>query len=490
MAIRTDILIIGGGAAGASIARELSRYEIDVLIVEKEPDFVFGMTKGTHSFVHCGLPGKDTPLMDELTLKGNSMFTELCEELDVPYKEIGKLLIALDEEEMKLIKKQKEAGDKAGVSGLEILEGKELKEMEPRMSKDVVGALYTPTTGIISPWEYVLALIENARYNGIKTKVNTEVLDIKIREDNMYRFLVNTDRDDIECRYILNCAGLNAEKISDMVKKNDYTLKLIKEERYVLDEEIETCEHLVRSVKTGDFLSPTKKERNRRFSNIILGQTVEVVDSAEDIGTTCSGFNKIISFAKKVFPETYRRDVITGFAGVVPLNNSGSDYIIGPKESEPNFIDVVLAGGVGVTASPAVAKKVKNILLEQGVILKEKDKFEPYRSKIVEFRNLSRKEKDEIIENDERYGHIVCRCETVTEGEIVEAIKRGATTLDGIKFRTRAGMGRCQGGFCTPKVLKIMARELGISVTDLTKKGDNSILLPYKTKEILYEGEI
>jgi glycerol-3-phosphate dehydrogenase len=489
MAIKTDVLIIGGGATGASIARELSRYKINVLVVEKEPDFIFGMAKGTHSFIHCGLPGNNTPLMDELVFKGNSMFNEICEELDIPYKTIGKLLIALNEEEMTLLEKQKEVADKAGVPGLEIIDQKRLKEMEPQISDEVIGALYTPTTGIVSPWEYVLALIENAQFNGVKAKLDTEVLDISIKENDDFKFLVNTNKEDIKSRYIINCAGLYADKISSMIGENEFALKLIKEERYVLDEDVQICKHLVRSVKTGDFISPTKKEIHHEFSNILLGQTVEVVNSRSNTSTSREGINKIGTFARKIIPDLNMRDVIRGFAGIVPINKDANDYIIMPKKNEQDFINVVLAGGLGVSASPAVAKRVINILIEQGLTLKEKDNFKSSRSKIVEFRNLSREEKDEIIKKDERYGHVVCRCETVTEGEIVEAIKRGATTLDGVKFRTRAGMGRCQGGFCTPKVLKIMARELGVNVTELTKKGNKSELLPYKTKEIILKEE-
>jgi len=478
-----DVVIVGGGIAGTSIARELSQYKLNVILIEKEIEVGFGVTKATHSFIHCGLPEQNAPLLNKLVLEGNAMFDQITRELDVPFIRIGKLFVVTDKNEIKILEEKKKQGEVAGVPGLRIVNAKELKRMEPNITNNAVAALYTPTTGIVSPWGLVIALAENAVENGVKIMADTKVTGISIRDN--YALTVESTKGSITTRFVLNAAGLFADEIAKMVGENDFNMIPIKQERYILDERVTgLVNHLVRSPITGDFVSPTKKEVAPILSNVILGYTSEKVKDKYDVATSRKGFNRVINFAKQMVPSISAKDIIASFAGLVPLNSRTEDYIIGPYEKVPGFINVIL-GGSGVSAAPAVAKYVVKILIDEGLNLVKKQNFNPFRKGIPEFRELSDEEKKALIEKDPRYSHVVCRCETVTEGEIIEAIKRGARTLDGIKYRTRAGMGRCQGGFCKPRVIKILAQELKIPVTEVTKKGGDSRILLFQSKDML-----
>ena len=479
-----DIIIVGGGVAGTSIARELSRYKIDVILLEKEKELCFGVTKGTHSFIHCGLPDKGTPIMNRTVLEGNYLLGNLAKELNIPFRRIGKLLVVFDDEDIDILKQKFDDGKKAGVPGIKILGRDEVLKIEPNITPKVQGALYTPTTAIISPWELVFALAENAKANNINIMLDTNVKEIHVDEKNIFK--LETNKGTLKCRILVNAAGLYSDEIASMVGINKFQMIPIKEERIIIDEAYSSMvTHLVRSPITWDFVSPTIKEINaKQNNNLILGFTVEKVADKTDTRTTPAGYERVVGFAKKVFPFIDPKTIIKSFAGLVPTNTLTNDYIIGPDKDVPNFINAVL-GGSGVSASPSVAKMVVSIIRQSGLNLEKKKLFNPERKPIVSFRGLSEKDKDKIISKDKHYGHVVCRCETVTEGEIIEAIRRGARTLDGVKYRTRAGMGRCQGGFCSPRVIKILARELNIPVTEVTKKGGNSRILLYKSKELL-----
>ena len=478
-----DVIIIGGGVTGTSIARELSQYQVDVILLEKEKELCFGVTKATHSFIHCGLPEKGAPILNKTVLEGNALFSSLTKELDVPFARIGKLLIVREGEDISFLEKIKREGEKVGIPGIKVLTRKQIMDMEPNITKKVVAAVYTPTTAIVSPWELVFALAENAKDNGVNILLDTEVKAINLVDKDGFDLITN--RGSFKCKFLINAAGLFADKVASMVGLGDFKMIGIKEQRFVLDEKLSgMVNHLVRSPLSWDFVSPTKKELGVGNNNIILGFTVEKVEDKNDITTTFEGFKRVINFAKEVFPFISEKDIITSFAGLVPLNTKTNDYIVEANKKIPTFINVIV-GGLGVSASPAVAKMAVKILNQQGLKLIKKPKFKHRRKAIINFRSLSEEGKDDIISTDKLYGHVVCRCETVTEGEIVEAIKRGAKTLDGIKYRTRAGMGRCQGGFCSPRVVKILARELKIPVTEVTKKGDDSRILLFKSKELL-----
>jgi len=482
-ASESDVIIIGGGVAGTSIARELSKYQIDVVLLEKEKELCFGITKATHSFIHCGLPETGNPLRNKLVLEGNRMFDQLAKELDVPFSRIGKMLTVMQEEDSNVLGKIVREAKRAGVPGVKILKRNEIKAMEPNITEKVKTAVYTPTTALVSPWELIFALAENAQNNGINIIFNTEVKTIKITDGNIFNLI--TDKGWFKCKFLINAAGLFADEIAAMVGAGSFKMVPIKQERYILDEKLSNMvNHLVRSPLSGDFVSPTKKELGKENNNIILGYTVQKVDDKDDTTTSSEGFKRVFSFAKKIFPFISTKDLIVSFAGLIPLNTRTTDYVIESDEKIPTLINAVL-GASGVSASPAVAKMIVKKLHQQGLKLIYKSKFKAKRRAIIEFKNLSQKEKKNIISKDKRYGHVVCRCETVTEGEIVEAIRRGARTLDGIKYRTRAGMGRCQGGFCSPRVIKILARELNLPETQVTKKGDDSRILLFESKQLL-----
>ena len=480
-----DVLIVGAGIAGTVVARELSKYKLKVILVEKQTEVGFGVTKATHSFIHCGLPEQNAPLLNRLVLTGNTIFDELTGDLDVPFERIGKLLLVMRESDLKILEEKKKQGDSARVPGLRIVKAKELKEMEPNLTNDVVAALYTPTTGLVSPWGLVIALAENALTNGVQIELDTKVMGIQL--GSKHTLVVETNKGSITTRFVINAAGLFADEIAKMVGQDDFNMVPLKQERYILDEKIsELVYHLVRSPITGDFVSPTKKELAPIRSNTILGFTAEKVKNKHDITTSRKGLQRVFGYAKKIVPSVSAQDVITSFAGLVPLNDRTADYIIEPFKKVPGFINVVL-GGSGVTASPAVAYFVRDLLAKEGLEFIRKSDFNPQRSGIAEFREMPDTEKQVLMAQDPHYSHVVCRCETVTEGEIIEAIRRGARTVDGVKYRTRAGMGRCQGGFCGPRVVQILARELHIPVTQVTKKGQNSHLLFFENKQLLRE---
>jgi len=448
----------------------------------------FGVTKSTHSFIHAGLPDSGTPLTNKLVLEGNAMFDQLTSELDVPFTRIGKLFVVMKKNEVEILKKKKEDADAAGVPGVRIVNSKELRAMEPNLTKEAVAALFTPTTGLVSPWELVIALSENAMENKVEFMLNAKVTGISVPRD--HTFVINTTRGSVTSKFLINAAGLFADDIAKMVGEDDFSMVPVKQERSILDERVtDLVNHLVRSPITGDFVSPTKKELKAKKSNVIIGYTSEKIEDKNDVSTSREGFQRVFNFAKRMFPAFSTKDIITSFAGLVPLNTRTNDYIIEASKKVPGFINAIL-GGSGVGASPAMAKLIAEILADCGLKLVPKQDFNPYRKGIPDFRELPDDQKEALITENPQYAHVVCRCETVTEGEIVEAIRRGARTLDGIKFRTKAGMGRCQGGFCTPRVVQILARELGVPVTKITKREDNSQLLLFKNKGGERQNEI
>jgi glycerol-3-phosphate dehydrogenase len=462
---------------GTAVARELSRYQLNVLVLEQGPDVCCGSSKATSAIVHSCFHEKPGTLKAILGVKGNAMFPSLCKLLDVPFNRIGSLLIASNEDDLKILEFKKEQGEKNGISGLKIIGQKELFAMEPNISSEAIGALYAPTGGIVSPYELAIALMENAQENGVKLETDSPVKSIKWDKDG---WLIETTKARIESKYVINSAGFNADTIAAMAGDDSFKVIPYKGEEYLLDRNKgNLVKHVIETASLGVIAVPTP------HGNIMLG-TTRIETTKHDFDTTLQGLEHIIGNVKKILPTISKKDIITSFAGLRSINNITEDFIIGASEKADNFINVSI-GSPGVYATPAIAEMVMNILREMGAVLKEKAEFKSDRKGIVDFKTLSSTEKDQLIKKDSRFGHVVCRCETVTEGQIVEAIRRGARTLDGVKYRTRAGMGRCQGGFCTPRVLRIMSRELGVSVTELTKKGGQSIILPYKIKELLEE---
>lgn len=469
---------------GTAIARKLSKYMLKIIVLEKESDVCFGTSKATTALVHTGYQEKSGTLKRNLISKGHTMMKQLCAELDVPFRIIGRIdNIAFDDRGLKKIEELKKVGDEDGFKTMSIVVGDEILKLEPILKDNIKGALYIPEYGIVSPYELVIALMENAIDNGARLFLNYPVIDIS-RDAEHNLWVVKTPKDTINCQCIINSSGIFADHVSNMAGAETYEIKPEKGEEYVFDTHCklsQSIKHII--VGAGGLLFPTT------HGNAIMG-TTRVMTNRDDLDTTTDGFNQIFNNISKLVKGLNKKDIITSFAGLRAQNNKTDDYIICPSDKVPFFVHVSV-GSPGFAASPAVAEMVEGILLNHYHIPAHENKsFNPYRKAIPVFRELSQEKKEELIKLDERYGHIVCRCETITEGEIVEAINRGARTLDGIKYRTRAGMGRCQGGFCTPRILNILARELHVSVTELTKKGNNSTLLPYQTKQLYFlEGE-
>lgn len=474
-----DVAIIGGGITGCAIARELSKYDVSVVLIEKEEDVAAGgATKANSAIIHAGYDPVPGTLKARLNVLGNAMYGELTEKLDIPFKRIGSLVLAFNSEERMMLNELYRRGQENGVPGLKIIESHELKEMEPNVSDDAVAALYSPTAGIICPYEAAIAFYENARENGVDFVFDSKVISIK-KEDC---FIVETTSGTIKALYVVNAAGVYADEISKMAGAEEFKIVPRRGEYVLLDKsQGNIVNHVIFQTPTrygkGILVSPTVD------GNLIVGPNAVDIGNKEENITTQKGLDEVVEGARKSVPGFDLRDRITNFAGIraVPLNG---DFIIGHSSKIYGFINVAGIESPGLTAAPAIAVEVREILSKAGLKLVKKDDFIDTRT-VVRFRDLNFQERAELIEKDPRYGKIICRCETVTEGEIVDAIKRGARSVDAVKRRTRAGMGRCQGGFCSPRVAEILSKELHIPMDKVTKSGDGSYMLVGRIKETL-----
>jgi len=474
--LSTDIVIVGGGIAGTAIARELSQYQLKIVLAEKEADVSFGSSKASTAIIHPGLPVAGAPLKSETLIKGNLIFPKLCEELDVLFKKVGELTIATTKEEIPVLEETKEKGRANGVPGLEIIRKEKIFELEPYVCKKAIAALWAPTAGLVNPFDITIALMDNAAENGVRFFFNEKVIDI-LRENSS--LVVKTTSGCINTRFVINAAGLFADEVAAMIGADDFSIVPHKGQEIIFDKKVGyLVNRPIFPTAPWILVIPTVE------GNIMAGTSYEKVESKTDLATTDEGCSQILANAQKSVPALSEKDIIRSFAGLRAMNTRTADYIIEASSKVPEFINVVF-GSPGITSAPAVAKRVTQILAEQGLRLIKKPDFNPHRHRISRFVDSSDSKKMAMFTKDKLYGHVVCRCETVTEGEIVEAIRRGARTLDGIKYRARAGMGRCQGGFCSPRVIKILARELKIPVTEITKKGDDSRILLFQSKQLL-----
>lgn len=474
-----DVAIIGAGVIGASIFRELTKYDLKVTVLEKENDVSMGTSKANSAIVHAGYDPKVGTLMAKYNVKGNEMFEDLCKELSVPFKRNGSLIIAFSEEDMETVKNLYENGNKIGVKGLQILSKEEVLEKEPNLSHDIVGALYAPTGGIVGPYEYTIALMENAVSNGGELKLRSEVKNI-VKENDIFK-ITTTDGKVIEAKYVINAAGVHADEIHNLIAKESFKIIPRKGEYFVMDK---TQGKLVSSTI---FQCPSKLGKGILVTptvhgNLLVGPDAQDIEDKEDKSTAAERLDYIRETSKRTTDKVNFRESIRNFAGLRATPDRG-DFIVEEAEDVKNFIDVAGIKSPGLSSAPAIAEDVVKILNGCGLELKENKNFNPRREEIV-FMELSPEEKAEVIKKDPRYGKIICRCESITEGEIVNAIHRsfGSITLDGVKRRCRPGMGRCQGGFCGPKVQEIIARELNIPMEDIYQEKDGSYILVGKTK--------
>jgi len=464
-----DVVIIGGGVIGTSIARELSRYKLKAAILEKEEELAFGVSKSNSGIIHPGTQNPVNSLKGRLCVQGNALTRKMSKELGIDFKEVGELIVAFNEEDrLKLVQLKNEA-EALGVPRLRVVDRAWLRRNEPNLSHEVAAALYAPTAGIISPYRWAYDLAENAGKNGVEIYELTKAE--KIVSMNGEGFEVHTSRGAYRARFVINAAGLFADDISRMVGIDDFKIRPRKGEEFILDKKKENItNHLI-------FPLPSKNSKGvlvikTSDGNPMIGPTAEDVDSKVEVSTSDEGFKKVLSSVQRLVPSISGNDVIAYFAGLRPA--SGEDFIIRHEAIVPGFINVAGIQSPGLTAAPAIALMVLRILKKNGLSLKKKLFFHTHRKKEIRLFNIPLSKTKRLIKKDPSYGDIVCRCEMVSAKEVTDAIKHGAKTLDGIKFRTRAQSGRCHGSFCTTRLMKILAEEAGKRPVEITKRGKGS----------------
>ena len=471
-----DVAVIGAGITGSAIARRLSRWQLRVALIDGAADVAMGASRANSAIVHAGYDCPPGSLEAELNVKGNEMYTQWCAELDVPLIRCGSFVAAFSEEEAETVKALYERGLKNGVPGMRIISGDEAREMEPMLSKECVCALFAETGGITCPYEMTIACAENARKNGVEWLMEHPVSAIKANENG---FVVSAGGEDIFAKRVVNAAGLFSDDVARMIGDDSFSVHARKGEYMLMDRSAQTPKIVI-------FQTPSKMGKGILVSptvdgNSFAGPTAVEQDDKYDTSVSPEGIRELQTMARKSTPGIDFRNVITSFAGLRAQPSTG-DFIIRPSEKDPRFIHAAGICSPGLTSAPAVAELVEKLVAESGVELVEDPGYDPTRSHIRAFRHMTEEQKAAAIAEDPRYGRMICRCETITEAEIVEAVKRGARTLDGVKRRTRAGMGRCQGGFCSPRVMEIISRETGIPMEKLTKFGGGSYLLADKTR--------
>lgn len=473
-----DVAIIGAGVIGSSIFRELTKYNLKVIVLEKEKDVSMGTSKANSAIVHAGYDPKEGTLMAKYNVAGNEMFEDLCKELSVPFRRNGSLILAFDEEDMKTVKGLYENGTKVGVKGLRILGKDEVLEMEPNLSEEIKGALYAPTGGIVGPFEYTIALAENAVENGGELKLKKEV--VSIEKNDTFR-IATQDGEVIETKFVINAAGLYADKIHNLICKESFKIIPRSGEYFIMDKsQGNVVRHTIfqcpSKLGKGVLVTPTV------HGNLLVGPDARDIEDKEDLGTIGEGLDAIRETSMRTTKKINFRESIRNFAGL-RANPDTEDFIVEENDEVKGFIDVAGMKSPGLSSAPAIALGVVDILEKAGCKLEKKENFMAKREQI-HFMQLSAQEKAELIKKNPQYGRMVCRCESITEGEIVDAIKRsfGVLSVDGIKRRCRPGMGRCQGGFCGPRVQEIIAREYNVPLENVVLEKDNSYILVGKTK--------
>ena len=473
-----DVIVIGAGVMGAAVSRELSKYKLNIMVLDKENDVSNGTSKANSAIVHAGYDAKEGTLMAKYNVLGAGMYESLCKEIGAPYKNVGSYVLAFSEEERKHIEKLYQRGLTNGVPQMEILEKDEILRREPNINKNVVAALYAGSAGIVGPWEFTIKLLENAALNGTEVLVDAEVSNIEKLQDG-YKVILKDGRS-FETKVVINAAGVYADKINDMVSKNHFDIHPRIGEYYVLDKVQGKLTNSVLfqcPIIMGKGILVTKTVHG----NIMVGPTAEDVESKDYVGTTTHGLDDIRRQAEKTISGINYRDSIRNFTGIRAESSTG-DFIIGEVSDAPNFFNIAGTKSPGLSSAPAIGVDVAKMVVEKlGAIKKEE--FKQNRPQI-HFIELSPEEKAEVIKKDPRYGRIICRCESITEGEIVDVIHRmvGARTVDGVKKRCRPGTGRCQGGFCGPRVQEILARELGKKLNEIVLDKKGAYILTTETK--------
>ncbi|MGB4658604.1 MAG: NAD(P)/FAD-dependent oxidoreductase [Mobilitalea sp.] len=475
-----DIVIIGAGVAGSFVARELAKYELKVLIVDKDNDVGNETTSANSAIIHAGYDPEPGMLKGKFNVLGNLMYDQICEELDVPFKRCGSLVIGFNDADRIKITELYENGRKNNVPGMRIIEKEELLQMEPNINTEAVCALLAPSAGIISPWELTIALAENAVDNGVELKLETKVEDIKKVD---FGFVVITDKGEFETRYVINCAGVYADRINNMVAEPTFEIHPRRGNYYVMDNEIkDVVNHVI-------FQCPTKEGKGvlvtpTVYGNFMVGPDSLEIEDKEGNATDAKELEYVREASKLTTKVIPFNKIIRVFAGLRASSSTTNDFIVGEAKGVKGFINIAAFDSPGLSSIPAVADFVVGLVKELNGDLKEKKDFHPNRRKVIRFNELTDEEKSKLIKENPAHGNIICRCEIVTEAEIIDCIHRsaGARSVKGVKKRCRPGAGRCQGGFCGPRVLEILARELNIDNLEVPYDGTKSYILSRPTK--------
>ncbi len=477
-----DCLIIGAGVVGAATARELSKYDLKIAVLEKGTEVCQGTSKANSAIVHGGYDATHGTLKAKLNVRGEKLFETLSKELNIPFDKCGSLVLAFNEEDEKKLQELYENGLKNGVEGLKIIDKDEILMMEPHVSKEVTKALYCSEAGIVCPFNATFAFIENAMDNGVELFLDEKVIEIEKNNDSI---LVRTEKgSEFQTKILINSAGLYSDEIARLAGDTEFTVKPRRGEYRILDKKVsDIVKHVI-------FTTPTKAGKGVLVSptvhgNIIVGPTSDPVEDKEDTRTTDSGISKVDEVARKLVPELALNETIRLFSGLRASISQG-DFLIYESKNIKGMINLGGIDSPGLASSPAIAEEVRDFV-SRHLDLVEKKNFIKEREAIPHFNDLSDVEKEEILKKNPNYKRIICRCEMITEGEIIEAIHRnaGARTVDGIKRRVRPGSGRCQGGFCGPRILEILSRELGIPVEEVLKEGQGSNIVIGRTKGVL-----
>jgi glycerol-3-phosphate dehydrogenase len=467
--LKTDVLIIGGGIVGVSLAHEFAKYQLEVALLEKEAELSFGVSKANSGIVHTGFQSDPGALKTRLAVRGNVLYKELAKALDFPLVPVGELVVAFPGE-LEGLKRMKEVGELLGIPGLEMVNRNWIEDNEPGLSREIQGALLGPTAAVINPYETVYALAEQATTNGVRIYCDHEVTGVLSPGDGLWR--VQTGKAFFTSRYVVNAAGLYSDKIAMMAGIEVPRILPWKGEEYLLDRHAKWLTKRVifplpRKETKGVLVIPTVD------GNTMIGPTAEAVPYCEEHSTSRSGKLAVLANVRHLIPALKEDQIIASFAGVRPTTKDGDFHI---REDREGFINLVGIQSPGLTAAPAIAEEVVKMLGGRAD-LRPREGYIARRTAIPRFRLMSNKERNDLIRRNPEFGEIVCRCELVTKAEVKEAIRRGARTLDGIKFRTRTQMGRCHGSFCTMKIMSIMAEELHLPYEALSKRGKGSELI-------------
>ncbi len=467
--MKSDIIIIGGGIVGVSLAQALARYALKIVLLEKEAELSFGVSKSNSGIIHTGFQSDYRLLKTRLAVRGNELYREMARDLDFPFVQTGELVVAF-KGEREALKAIKENGEKLGIPGLELVDRSWLKAHEPNLSKEIEGALLGPTAAVINPYETVYALAENALANGLRLFCHHQVTAIERGRDT---WKITASGKAFETSWVINAAGLYADRIARLARMKVPEIIPRKGEEFILDK------HADRLTRRVIFPVPQKHTKGILIiptvdGNTMLGPTSTEIRDREDLSTTQAGRQFVIQTIHRLVPSIKGEDqIITSFAGLRPTTREDDFYL---REDREGFFNIVGIQSPGLTAAPAIAEYVVKLLSEKRPLKPKKNPI-TRRTAIPRFRHLSRAERNAIIREDPEFGEVVCRCELITRKEIKEAIRRGARTMDGIKFRTRSQMGRCHGAFCTMKIMAIMAEELGLPYEAITKRGRGSELV-------------